>query len=95
MRKTDAAGHSAELSAKRRTLPNLEISRNLVGTRDLRSLRTVGSVRHFAENRQIYGEGEDADFFFKVVSGVVRFASFSATAADRSIPFTPPATYSG
>jgi CRP/FNR family transcriptional regulator, nitrogen fixation regulation protein len=39
-------------------------------------LRAIGPVMHFAQDRDIYGEGDDADVFFKVVSGVVRTCKF-------------------
>jgi CRP/FNR family nitrogen fixation transcriptional regulator len=40
------------------------------------TLRTAGSVVQVAEGREIFAEGEDADVFFKVVSGVVRVCKF-------------------
>jgi CRP/FNR family nitrogen fixation transcriptional regulator len=39
-------------------------------------LCAAGSVTNFAENRMIYGEGNPAEMFFKVVSGVVRTCTF-------------------
>jgi CRP/FNR family nitrogen fixation transcriptional regulator len=39
-------------------------------------LHAIGPVMHFAQDRDIYGEGDDADVFFKVVSGVVRTCKF-------------------
>ena len=39
-------------------------------------LRAIGPVLFFAQDRDIYGEGDDADVFFKVVSGVVRTCKF-------------------
>jgi CRP/FNR family transcriptional regulator, nitrogen fixation regulation protein len=35
-----------------------------------------GPVRHFAADSEIYAEGDDANCFFKVVSGVVRTCKF-------------------
>jgi CRP/FNR family nitrogen fixation transcriptional regulator len=35
-------------------------------------LRPTGRARHFLRDREIYGEGDDADFVFKVGAGVVR-----------------------
>lgn len=35
-------------------------------------LRVTGRARHFLRDREIYGEGDDAEFVFKVASGVVR-----------------------
>lgn len=39
-------------------------------------LSSIGPVLHFAQDQEIYGEGDDADVFFKVVSGVVRTCKF-------------------
>lgn len=39
-------------------------------------LQPSGSVQHFAQDRGIYAEGDDAGFFFKLVSGVVRTCKF-------------------
>jgi len=35
-------------------------------------LRTTGRARHFPRNREIYSEGGDADYVFRVEAGVVR-----------------------
>lgn len=40
------------------------------------ALPMTGSVQHFAQDREIYGEGDDADVFFKVLAGVVRTCKF-------------------
>jgi CRP/FNR family transcriptional regulator, nitrogen fixation regulation protein len=39
-------------------------------------LSTTGSVLHFTQDREIYGEGDEAEAFFKIVSGVVRTCKF-------------------
>ncbi len=39
-------------------------------------LSIAGPVLHFAQDREIYGEGDAADAVFKVVSGVVRTCKF-------------------
>jgi len=39
-------------------------------------LRALGPVLNFAQNRDIYEEGDEADIFYKVVSGVVRTCKF-------------------
>jgi CRP/FNR family nitrogen fixation transcriptional regulator len=39
-------------------------------------LQTAGTVINVAEGREIFAEGEDADTFYKVVSGVVRVCKF-------------------
>jgi CRP/FNR family transcriptional regulator, nitrogen fixation regulation protein len=36
----------------------------------------AGLSAHFAQDREIYGEGDDADTYYKVVSGVVRTCKF-------------------
>jgi CRP/FNR family nitrogen fixation transcriptional regulator len=40
------------------------------------SLSACGAVQHFAQDGEIYAEGEDADRFFKVMSGTVRVCKF-------------------
>jgi CRP/FNR family transcriptional regulator, nitrogen fixation regulation protein len=40
------------------------------------SLQPSGGVQHFVQDREIYGEGDNAAVFFKVVSGVVRTCKF-------------------
>jgi CRP/FNR family transcriptional regulator, nitrogen fixation regulation protein len=40
------------------------------------ALRAIGPVLHFAQDRDIYSEGDNADVFFKLVSGVVRTCKF-------------------
>ncbi len=82
MRRTDAVivpftnHNSAERSANKQIAPNLENNSGLVGIGYRPGLRAAGKVRYITENRQIYAEGEDADTFFKVVSGVVRVCTF-------------------
>jgi len=39
-------------------------------------LSATGAVLSFAHDREIYGEGDEAELFFKVVSGVVRTCKF-------------------
>ena len=41
-----------------------------------RRLSTTGSILHFLQDREIYGEGDEAETFFKIVSGVVRTCKF-------------------
>jgi CRP/FNR family transcriptional regulator, nitrogen fixation regulation protein len=40
------------------------------------ALPTLGAMSHFAQDREIYGEGDAAEIFFKVVAGVVRTCKF-------------------
>ena len=44
----------------------------VAGNTDVGNLRATGRERHFLRDRQIYGEGDDADCAFQVVTGVVR-----------------------
>jgi CRP/FNR family transcriptional regulator, nitrogen fixation regulation protein len=39
---------------------------------------SVGSVQHFVQDREIFAQGDDADYFFKLVSGVIRTCKFLA-----------------
>jgi len=39
-------------------------------------LNAVGTVLNFSQDREIYGEGDKAEIFYKVVSGVVRTCKF-------------------
>ena len=41
-------------------------------------LPALGPVMHYAQDSEIYGEGEDADCYYKVISGVVRTCKFLA-----------------
>ena len=40
------------------------------------TLRATGAVLHFAQDREIFAEGAEAEVFYKVVSGVVRTCKF-------------------
>ncbi len=41
-------------------------------------LPLAGTVAHFAQDQELYGEGDTADMFYKIVSGVVRTCKFLA-----------------
>lgn len=43
---------------------------------DVKAHPAVGAVQHFVADREIFNEGADADYFYKVVSGVVRTCKF-------------------
>ena len=43
---------------------------------DVKSHPPVGAVQHFVPDREICSEGGNADYFYKVVSGVVRTCKF-------------------
>ena len=58
---------------------NLELDAKTLG--DLgggyrRRLPPAGAVQSFVQNQEIYGEGGDAEIFYRVVSGVVRTCKF-------------------
>lgn len=36
----------------------------------------IGAVQHFAQDREIFSEGTDAEYYYKIVSGVVRTCKF-------------------
>jgi CRP/FNR family nitrogen fixation transcriptional regulator len=63
------SNHSPAAALKART--NWMANEDTVG-----SLRTAGTVVQVAEGREVFAEGEDADVFFKVMSGVVRVCKF-------------------
>jgi CRP/FNR family nitrogen fixation transcriptional regulator len=68
---------AAEAAAKRRTAIGVEIQNlSFIGEVDQRGLPAIGSALHFAENQEIYGEGDAATLFFKVALGVVRTCTF-------------------
>ena len=46
------------------------------GNEDSQSLELSGVVMHAAADRQLYSEGDEAHYFYKVVSGVVRTCRF-------------------
>jgi len=41
-----------------------------------RGLPIAGTVQNFCQDQEIYGDGDDAELYFKVVSGVVRTCKF-------------------
>jgi CRP/FNR family nitrogen fixation transcriptional regulator len=43
---------------------------------DVKAHPAVGAVQHFVADREIFSEGTSADYFYKVVSGVVRTCKF-------------------
>lgn len=69
--------HMADAAVKRRLAAGVEMKNlSFVGEGYQRGLPAIGSALNFAENRGIYGEGDNADFFFKVALGVVRTCTF-------------------
>jgi CRP/FNR family nitrogen fixation transcriptional regulator len=66
-----------EAAAKQRAAVGVEL-RNLsfVGEGHRRGLPAVAPALNFVENRGIYREGDEADFFFKVALGIVRTCTF-------------------
>jgi CRP/FNR family transcriptional regulator, nitrogen fixation regulation protein len=64
-------------AAVTRPHPGIEVkNRSAVAERPRPELPTAGAVQYFAQNRVIYAEGDDANSFFKVASGVVRTCRF-------------------
>jgi CRP/FNR family nitrogen fixation transcriptional regulator len=69
--------HMADAALKRHVAAGVEMANlSLVGEGYRRGLPAVGSALSFGENRGIYGEGDEADLFFKVALGVVRTCTF-------------------
>jgi CRP/FNR family nitrogen fixation transcriptional regulator len=65
--------HASEAAVRRRIAVGVEMNNlGFVTEGCPRGLPAVGSAVNFAENREIYGEGDKAHFFFKVALGVVR-----------------------
>src|ERR1700733_11751808 len=68
---------ASDAAARRRTAFGVEMARfSVASDGHQRGLPTIGSVRNFAENQEIYGAGDDAALFFKLVSGAVRTCTF-------------------
>jgi CRP/FNR family nitrogen fixation transcriptional regulator len=67
----------AAAATKRRVAVDIEIQKlSFVGEGYRCSLPAIGSTLNFAENQEIYGEGDDAVLFFRVALGVVRTCTF-------------------
>ena len=54
-----------------------------------------GVVVHFAAEREIFAEGDEARSFYKVVSGTVRTCRFLSDGRRQIDAFYKPVTYSG
>ena len=64
---------AADAAVKQRPAAGTErTNRGVAAEACRRGQPAAGSVRNLVQNGQIYGEGDDADDFFKVLSGVVR-----------------------
>jgi len=91
-----ADGRVAEADAKRRVAVNVEIQNlSFVGAGYRCSLPAIGSTLNFAENQEIYGEGDDAVLFFKVALGVVRTCTFLSDGRRQVDAFYLPGTVFG
>ena len=68
---------------------------NAPGTRGADGFELSGVAMHFAADRQIYAEGDEARCFYKVVSGVVRTCRFLSDGRRQIDCFHRRATCSG
>ena len=68
--KTQTATNSSRIFAERAILAKS------FAERDVTPQPQMGSVLHFAQDREIFAEGMSAEYFYKVVSGVVRTCKF-------------------
>jgi CRP/FNR family nitrogen fixation transcriptional regulator len=59
-------------AARRSVKPPVHVSRPKSGHAHTSTLEMMGMPRAFSRNQEIYGEGEPADYLYKVVSGAVR-----------------------
>lgn len=74
---TGPSVHLAEAAVKQRIAVGIEMKKlSFVGEGYQCGLSAIGSTLNFAENRRIYGEGDEADRFFKVAQGIVRTCTF-------------------
>jgi CRP/FNR family nitrogen fixation transcriptional regulator len=59
-----------------RTLAEQAILVQAFAQKDAGTQAQVGSVRNWAQDQEIFSEGDSAEYFYKVVSGVVRTCKF-------------------
>jgi CRP/FNR family nitrogen fixation transcriptional regulator len=67
---TQTAANSSRILVERAIL-----AKSFAG-RDVPPQPQMGSVLHFAQDREIFAEGMSAEYFYKVVSGVARTCKF-------------------
>lgn len=58
------------------TFPTLSIRNDRCGGQKNEALQAAGSVIHVAEGSEIFAEGDNTDYIYKVVSGVARVCKF-------------------
>ena len=74
-----------------RTEATLEMNdRSVLDKGCQRAVPAAGAVGKFLHNREIYGEGDDADAFFEVASGVVRICKFLVDGRRQIVAFYVP-----
>lgn len=59
------------------------------------SLSTIGSISHFAPNEMIFGEGDGANYIYKVLSGGVRLCKLLADGRRQITDFSLPGDHFG
>lgn len=70
------------------------ISGNSVGAdEDLRALQRIGTKSRIARNETIFNQGDDADYAYKVVSGVVRLCKHMADGRRHVAQFSFPGDF--
>jgi CRP/FNR family nitrogen fixation transcriptional regulator len=68
---------SSQIAANNRSVEPAMLARAFLTTDiDVKSHPPMGAVQHYSADREIFSEGENADYFYKVVSGVVRTCKF-------------------
>ncbi len=58
------------------SLAEKAIAAQAILKKDVAQHAPLGAVQHFAQDREIFSEGTDAEYYYKIVSGVVRTCKF-------------------
>lgn len=67
----------SQLATNRRAAePAILAQAFLKADKDIKNHPPMGAVQHFVADREIFSEGSNADYFYKVVAGVVRTCKF-------------------
>jgi len=61
----------------------------------LSALQAIGSIAHFARNATIFSEGDDANYFYRVVSGAVRLCKLMGDGRRQIADFLLPDDFFG
>jgi CRP-like cAMP-binding protein len=59
------------------------------------ALAALGTISHFERNNTIFGEGDEADFSYKVISGAVRLSKMMSDGRRQIAEFALPGDYFG